>query len=91
MSCSRSSGNEKRYDLKGKVVIVEPEKHLVTIAHEEIKGYMPGMTMPFTVRNESDSEMLAAECGGHGNARRRWFAFVVGEPLRRYSRKPVVL
>ncbi|HET9528030.1 MAG TPA: SCO family protein [Pyrinomonadaceae bacterium] len=56
VSCSR--GNEKRYDLKGKVVIVEPEKHLVTIAHEEIKGYMPGMTMPFTVRNESDLQML---------------------------------
>ena len=57
-SCNRRSGNEKRYDLKGKVVIVEPEKHLVTIAHEEIKGYMPGMTMPFTVRNESDLQML---------------------------------
>jgi protein SCO1/2 len=56
-SCSRGS-NEKRYDLKGKVVIVEPEKHLVTIAHEEIKGYMPGMTMPFTVRSDSDLQML---------------------------------
>ena len=40
------------------MVIVEPEKHLVTIAHEEIKGYMPGMTMPFTVRDESDLQML---------------------------------
>ena len=57
-SCRRRSGNEQRYELKGKVVIVEPEKHLVTIAHEEIKGYMPGMTMPFTVRNESDLQML---------------------------------
>jgi protein SCO1/2 len=57
-SCSRRSGNEKRYDLKGKVVIVEPEKRLVTISHEEIKGYMPGMTMPFTVRNDSDLQML---------------------------------
>ena len=57
-SCSRGSGNEKRYDLKGKVVIVEPEKHLVTISHEEIKGYMPGMTMPFTVRNASDMQIL---------------------------------
>ena len=57
-SCSRRSGNEKRYELKGKVVIVEPEKHLVTIAHEEVKGYMPGMTMPFTVRNASDLQML---------------------------------
>ena len=58
VSCNRRSGNEKRYDLKGKVVIVEPEKHLVTISHEDIKGYMPGMTMPFTVRNESDLQML---------------------------------
>ena len=57
-SCRRGSGTEKRYDLKGKVVIVEPEKHLVTISHEEIKGYMPGMTMPFTVRSESDLRML---------------------------------
>ena len=57
-SCSRRSVNEKRYDLKGKVVSVEPEKQLVTIAHEEVKGYMPGMTMPFTVRNASDFQML---------------------------------
>ncbi|HEX6045801.1 MAG TPA: SCO family protein [Pyrinomonadaceae bacterium] len=57
-SCRRTSGNEKRYELKGKVVIVEPEKHLVTIKHEDIKGYMPGMTMPFTVRNDSDFGML---------------------------------
>jgi protein SCO1/2 len=39
----------KRYELKGKVVAVEADKHLVTIAHEDIKDYMPAMTMPFTV------------------------------------------
>jgi protein SCO1 len=57
-SCRRTSGNEKRYELKGKVIIVEPDKHLVTITHEDIKGYMPGMTMPFTVPNDSDLQML---------------------------------
>ncbi len=57
-SCRRASGNEKRYELKGKVVIVEPEKHLVTISHQDIKGYMPGMTMAFTVPNDSDLHML---------------------------------
>jgi protein SCO1/2 len=57
-SCARSSRNEKRYDLKGKVVTVDAGKQQVTIAHEEVKGYMPGMTMPFTVRNESDMQML---------------------------------
>ena len=58
VSCKRTSGNEKRYELKGKVVIVEPEKHLVTISHGDIKGYMPGMTMAFTVPNDSDLQML---------------------------------
>jgi protein SCO1/2 len=47
------SPTEKRYDLKGKVVVVEKDKQLVTVAHEDIKDYMPGMTMPFTVGEES--------------------------------------
>jgi len=51
--------DEKRYDLKGKVMAVEPEKHLVTISHGDIKGYMPGMTMPFTVPNDSDLQIIA--------------------------------
>jgi len=59
MSCQR--GNEKRYELKGKVVLVEPDKHLVTISHGDIQGYMPGMTMPFTVPNESDLQFLAPD------------------------------
>lgn len=60
MSCRRS-GNEKRYDFKGKVVAVEPDKHSVTVSHEELKGYMPAMTMPFAVRNESDLQILAKD------------------------------
>src|SRR5262249_48434719 len=58
--CKRT-GNERRYDLKGKVVAVEPEKHLVTISHENIKGYMPAMTMPFTVRSDSDLQIIAPD------------------------------
>ena len=58
-SCGRS--NEQRYDLKGKVIVVEPDKHLVTVSHEEVKGFMPAMTMPFTVRSESDLQILAPE------------------------------
>jgi Cu/Ag efflux protein CusF len=60
-SCRRSSGNEKRYDLKGRVVAVERDKYLVTISHEAITGLMPAMTMPFTVRSESDLQILAPE------------------------------
>jgi protein SCO1/2 len=57
----RRSGNERRYDLKGKVMAVDAEKHLVTVSHEDIKGYMPAMTMPFPVRNESDLEFIAPD------------------------------
>jgi len=59
-ACLRS-GNEKRYDLKGKVLAVEPDKHLVTVSHEDIKGYMPAMTMPFTVRSEADLQIIAPD------------------------------
>ncbi len=47
------SPTEKRYDLRGKVVSVEKDKHLLTVAHEDIKDYMPAMTMPFVVDESS--------------------------------------
>ena len=59
-SCRRPNpSNEKRYDLKGKVVAVEPDKHLVTIAHEDIKDFMPAMTMPFMLPDEYYLQNLA--------------------------------
>ena len=61
LACGACRHNEKRYELKGKVVMVEREKHLVTVAHEEVKGLMPAMTMPFTVENDSDLDALAPD------------------------------
>jgi len=58
-TCKR--GNEQRYDLKGKVLSVEAEKHQVTVAHEEIKGYMPAMTMAYTVPSDSDLQIIAPD------------------------------
>ena len=46
------SANAKRFDLRGKVVSVEKDKQIVTVAHEEIKDYMPAMTMPFKVKDK---------------------------------------
>ncbi|HVS20498.1 MAG TPA: SCO family protein [Pyrinomonadaceae bacterium] len=54
----RRNPNEKRYDLKGKVVAVNKTDHTATIEHEDIVGYMPGMTMPFKIKNDADLEML---------------------------------
>jgi protein SCO1/2 len=53
--CSPRPANENRYELKGKVVSVDRAKGEVTVEHGEVKGYMPGMTMPFPVR---DAEAL---------------------------------
>lgn len=54
----RRSANEKRYGLKGKVVAVSKTDRTATIAHEDIAGYMPAMTMPFKIKNDADLEML---------------------------------
>ncbi len=59
-TCRRHNvANEKRYDLKGKVVAVEPDKHLVTISHEDIKDFMPAMTMPFALPDDYYLQNLA--------------------------------
>src|SRR3989441_11139237 len=55
--CNRQpsrSATEKHYDLKGKVIAVEKDKHLITVAHEDINDFMPGMTMPFTVGEQAE-------------------------------------
>ncbi|HSS19276.1 MAG TPA: SCO family protein [Pyrinomonadaceae bacterium] len=46
------SPTEKHYDLKGKIVSVDKSTRSVTVAHEDIKDYMPGMTMPFSVKDD---------------------------------------
>lgn len=56
-----SATNEKRYELRGKVVAVEKESSQVTISHEDVKGYMPAMTMPFTVPSKADLQILAPD------------------------------
>lgn len=47
-----ASGAAQRYEVKGKVVSADQANHKVTIAHEEIPGYMEAMTMPFTLLDD---------------------------------------
>jgi len=56
----RRPTNEKRYPLKGKVIAVNKAERTATIKHEDIPGYMPGMTMPFKIKSEGDLQMLKA-------------------------------
>src|SRR5438128_3281750 len=54
----RHNPNEKRYTIKGKVIAVDKNDRTATIAHEDIAGYMPAMTMPFKIKNDADLEMM---------------------------------
>jgi protein SCO1/2 len=56
-ACSRAGS----YDLRGQVLAVDAARQEITIKHEDIKGFMPGMTMPFKV---SDPSLLGGLTAG---------------------------
>jgi len=49
---------ERRFALTGKVIAIERELKQVTVEHEEVKGYMEAMTMPFPMKDEKTLEKL---------------------------------
>lgn len=49
VSSASCRANERRYELKGQVVAVDQAGQILTIKHDDIPGFMPGMTMPFKV------------------------------------------
>ena len=53
------SPTEKQFELKGKIVQVDKAQRTLTIAHEDIKDYMPAMTMPFVVKDDWVFEIAA--------------------------------
>ena len=53
LACTKKPAG-KRYELQGRVVAVDSGSRQLTIAHEDIAGLMPGMTMPFLVARNQD-------------------------------------
>jgi protein SCO1/2 len=51
-ACSREP-EPKQYELSGQILTLAPERREVTIKHGDIKGFMPGMTMTFTVKDQA--------------------------------------
>jgi protein SCO1 len=47
LACSRG----REYELRGQILAVDRGRQEITITHEDIRGFMPGMTMPFKVRD----------------------------------------
>lgn len=50
-ACSRPAPPAREYELTGQVLAVRPADREIVIKHGDIKGFMPGMTMPFKVRD----------------------------------------
>jgi protein SCO1 len=48
----------KRYHLKGKVVSIDKQSKMANIDGEAIPGFMDAMTMPYSVKPESDLDKL---------------------------------
>ena len=47
-----------RYSVNGVVRGIDRDRLSVTIAHEDVPGYMPAMTMPFSLRTASQVDGL---------------------------------
>lgn len=48
--CSRAP-EPRQFELIGQVISVRPDRDEITIRHQDIKNFMPGMTMPFKVKD----------------------------------------
>jgi protein SCO1/2 len=63
--CRRAGppADAQRYPIQGRVVAVDAARHRVTLAHAEIPGFMPAMTMAFEVGGQ-DTALLPAMAAG---------------------------
>jgi protein SCO1 len=57
-ACSKAP-DQRTYTLQGQVQSLEIPRKLVTVKHEEIKGFMPAMTMPYEVADAKALDGLA--------------------------------
>src|SRR4051794_7844535 len=56
----KKAATDGGYDVKGKVVAVDPVKPAVTLDHEDIPGLMKAMTMEFRVEDPKALEGIKA-------------------------------
>jgi protein SCO1 len=67
----------KHYMLAGRVISKVPETHTLVVDHQEVPGFMPAMTMPYSVAAEEDISKI--EPGDYIRAR------IVVKPDQSYS------
>src|SRR6266496_2049608 len=59
-SLAAQNTNRQIFQVKGVIRAVRPAQKEVEIKHEAISGYMPGMTMPFEVKDTNELTGLQA-------------------------------
>lgn len=52
-ACGPAEPAVRTYELTGQILAVHPDRQSLTIKHEDIPNYMPGMTMTFVARDAS--------------------------------------
>jgi protein SCO1/2 len=57
-ACSKSS-DERTFTLQGQVISLDPVRKMVVVKHEDIKDFMPAMTMPYEVQDARSLDGLA--------------------------------
>ena len=57
-ACGKSS-DQRSFTLQGQVLSLDTARKMVVVKHEEIKGFMPAMTMPYEVQDARSLDGLA--------------------------------
>lgn len=57
-ACGGSSKGAQEYSLQGQILAIGADRMEATIKHEDIPGFMPGMTMSYKVKNAREYENL---------------------------------
>lgn len=58
LSCGKPP-DQRNYALQGQVQSIDAARRLLVVKHEEIKGFMPAMTMPYDVQDAKALDTLA--------------------------------
>jgi protein SCO1 len=57
-ACSRGAADHYEYKLQGQIISIAPDRTDATIKHEDIKGFMSAMTMPYKVKDAAEYQNL---------------------------------
>ena len=57
--CGKPAPNSRQYPLTGEIVAIKSDRTEITVKHDEVKGFMEAMTMPFPIKEAAQLEGLA--------------------------------